>query len=228
MLEYAIRTTNLGWEEEAEGRSSAVRFLSPLSSSSAVHPRRDAREDTFNLSGFFPSAPGSPSSERYWLDDEQREPDEDAQVDDEVQATASGTRPIMPQRSLSMTALDDYAKDVISKEGNVGILSLVRIPSFLNTLLDEPISEEDEYEIRTPSSLSIDEPFDSESLHASLTLRRTSSAIFPAPPKKASSLSLFTDSPVLIAAEKAEEGSRLGFGWASAAALCSSLLGPVL
>lgn len=95
------------------------RLLSPLTS-----PRHEEREDPFSLGSFFPSRPGSPSNEPLsWLSptEEMVQEAEEEEVEVERKADVDG---IVPSRSLSLTALDDYAKEVIAKEERLGILSL--------------------------------------------------------------------------------------------------------
>lgn len=89
--------------------------LSPLTS-----PRRDLQEDPFSLTGFFPSRPGSPSAERLWLSPV-GEHDRLPEIAEDARAQVESA---VAQRSLSMNALDDYAKKVIAKEDRLGILSL--------------------------------------------------------------------------------------------------------
>lgn len=93
----------------------STRLLSPLTS-----PRHDEREDPFSLGSFFPSRPGSPSNEPLsWLSPtEETMQEEEEEV--ERKAEVGG---IVPSRSLSLTALDDYAKEVIAREEQMGILS---------------------------------------------------------------------------------------------------------
>ena len=98
--------------------------LSPLTS-----PGRELREDPFNLGSFFPSRPGSPPVEPLsWLSPteetlQEEEEEEVAQEADERKAELRGDG-VPPARSYSLTALDDYAKEVIAKEDRLGILSL--------------------------------------------------------------------------------------------------------
>lgn len=93
-------------------------LLSPLTS-----PRHDEPEDPFSLGSFFPSRPGSPSNEPLsWLSPTEETVQEvEEEVEVERRADVGG---IVPSRSLSLTALDDYAKEVIAKEESLGILSL--------------------------------------------------------------------------------------------------------
>ena len=133
MLNYARRMRQE--EQSANERAAAVRFLSPLpgitrchSSSSSLSSvgavRQPPSEDPFSLSGFFPSRPGSPTSvpvsvASAWLGDEEEELPH--------QQEEEARHRLAPQKkSLSMSALDDYAKSVIADEGRVGILSLGR------------------------------------------------------------------------------------------------------
>lgn len=231
MLDYAKRVRHDEYDHNyADCRAAAVRFLSPLpansrahsssSSSSSISPRKEG-EDPFNLSGFFPSRPGSPSfavSSSAWLEEEEVE----VPVREERSFSAGGLKP--PKKSLSMSALDDYAKSVIASEGQVGILSYV--PSFLSKLSisspasPETIDEDEEYEVRTPSTMSIDEPFDAESLHASHASRRNSASFFPS---AVPNISLFSptkeaDDPIQL--------QHLSLGWADS--LYSRLIAPVL
>lgn len=257
MLDYAKRVRRDEHDRTyADGRAAAVRFLSPLpagsrahsssslASSSSLSPRGEG-EDPFNLSGFFPSRPGSPGMtvSSAWLDEEEGEMVASPPAMEE-RRYGGGARP--PKKSLSMSALDDYARNVIASEGQVGILSFgehlffvvslsfdsvanarVRIvPSFLSKLsISSPVSketidEDEEYEVHTPSTMSIDEPFDAESLLASHTDRRNSASFSPS---TIPNISLFSptkeaDDPIQL--------QHLSLGWADS--LYSRLIAPVL
>ncbi|KLO09327.1 hypothetical protein SCHPADRAFT_931215 [Schizopora paradoxa] len=257
MLDYAKRVRRDEHDYAyADGRAAAVRFLSPLptassrshsssslsltslsasASSSSLSPRKEG-EDAFNLGGFFPSRPGSPGHavSSAWLEDEEGEvvpAPLPAREEFEERRFGGGGR-LPPKKSLSMSALDDYAKNVIASEGQVGILSFV--PSFLSKLTistpmlsKETIDEDEEYDgVRTPSTMSIDEPFDAESLLASHTDRRNSASFSPLQLQTAippANISLFSptkeaDDPIQL--------QHLSLGWADS--LYSRLIAPVL
>lgn len=125
-----------------------------INRSPLMTPKRTDVEDPFSLTGFFPSHPGSPSSAHpvAWAtgefdeDDPETQPEETGRVvsvqkhvhmaESEESGTSGGVftlrktivansgAGIVPNRSLSMGALDEYAREVIDKESHVGIMGL--------------------------------------------------------------------------------------------------------
>lgn len=279
MLDYARRVRRDEHDYAyADGRAAAVRFLSPLPhassrahsssslslmssspSSSSLNPRKEEGEDPFNLGGFFPSRPGSPglAVSSAWLEEEEGEvlppPLMPAREEVEERRFGGGGARLPPKKSLSMSALDDYAKNVIAHEGQVGILSfgefylfqlafcarklmsmsLRIVPSFLSKLSistpmlsKETIDEDEEYDVvRTPSTMSIDEPFDAESLLASHTDRRNSASFSPLQIETAIPTSYSLFSPTKEADDPLQL-QHLSLGWADS--LYSRLIAPVL
>ncbi|THH06813.1 hypothetical protein EW145_g3822 [Phellinidium pouzarii] len=143
--------------------------------------RRVISEDPFNLAGFFPSRPGSPEPVLEWA---RRSTTGEAapQVIEELAP---------PRRSLSMNALDEYARAVIAKESRFGILGLVHVPSFLKSIGESYFAETEEEE-QEPLGMTLDEPFDAETLHESMHLRRIASEQALAVHEVKPSFSLFT------------------------------------
>lgn len=89
-----------------------------------VSPRHDLRDNPFNLAGFFPSRPGSPDHPVEWA--RCPLPAVVADVDERTKENigAGWKRNAPSARSLSMNALDEYAREVIAKESKLGILGL--------------------------------------------------------------------------------------------------------
>ena len=237
--------------------------LSPLTS-----PGRDLREDPFNLGSFFPSRPGEPPVEPLsWLSpteetlQEEEEEEEVAQEAGERKAELRGDG-VPPARSYSLTALDDYAKEVIAKEDRLGILSLsesvslipidiwlaascwrsralaykysliyihfpVRIPSFFKGIISTVYDEEDEDENDvpvTPTTLTLDEPHDDETLYETLCSRRaaaSASTKFGSVPLPSTELAAAGLGAFSLFSPTAESGEG-ELGWANA--LYSSML----
>ena len=115
-------------------------------------PKRTDGEDPFSLTGFFPSHPGSPLSAHPvdWVTGESehdprlqststdprmkadafqvRGADDGSKGERAWHNTAGSSRSgVVPSRSLSMGALDEYAKEVIDKESSVGIMGLGKL-----------------------------------------------------------------------------------------------------
>ncbi|KAI5123773.1 hypothetical protein M0805_000362 [Coniferiporia weirii] len=125
-------------------------------------PRLAGRKDPFNLADFFPARPGSPEPavEWAWLG---RSWEEDAEEESSP-----------PRRAFSTTALDEYARRVVAdaESGAFGMLGL-GLPSFLR---GDSLDEEAEEELEdVPAGMTIDEPFDTETLHERMCSRRQAS-----------------------------------------------------
>ena len=104
-------------------------------------PRREDGEDPFSLAGFFPSRPGSPFVNFNWMSREYEEEIEKDDDDDDVNVLvrdrarnvrfapedSSCMRCALPatttKRRLCMSALDEYAGQVIATEDKMGILT---------------------------------------------------------------------------------------------------------
>lgn len=196
--------------------AAAAEYLSPLE---ALSPgAREEGENPFNLATFFETRPGSSNGERTWWSSESSDFVAESalyEVGDGIErvgGSGAGSsepglgprRPSGAQRSLSMSALDEYASQVISTEDKFGILSLARIPSLFSrvkaTILEENEDEDEDDEpdpedLRTPTSLNVEQPFDDESLHAALCgLRRAAYETDAVLPKEPPSFGLFSPS----------------------------------
>ncbi|KAL5518863.1 hypothetical protein ACEPAH_546 [Sanghuangporus vaninii] len=191
-----------------------------------VSPRHDIRDNPFNLADFFPSRPGSPDHPVEWA----RSPvvaEEGERTRENIDAV---WRNALSARSLSMNALDEYAREVIAKESKLGILGLARVPSFLKSIREiyfRP-TEEEEQEHQEAStnvtpfevySTAIDEPFDDDTLCETMQSRRVASSEREANafPGRVPSLGLFSPATEL-------EMEEVELGWATA--MYSKLLGP--
>ncbi|KAL5495183.1 hypothetical protein ACEPAI_645 [Sanghuangporus weigelae] len=191
-----------------------------------VSPRHDIRDNPFNLADFFPSRPGSPDHPVEWA----RSPvaaEEGERTGETIDAV---WRDALSARSLSMNALDEYAREVIAKESKLGILGLARVPSFLKSIRENyfrPTEEEEHQEGGTNISVTpfevystaIDEPFDDDTLCETMQSRRVASSEREANalPDRVPSLGLFSPATGL-------EMGEVELGWATA--LYSKLLGP--
>lgn len=103
---------HLALDSEVAAQSHHV-VLPPL-----VSPRHDITEDPFNLAGFFPSRPHSPEHAVEWA---WRSPVEEITEEEEKMDDMEG---LIMTRSLSLNALDEYAREVIANESKLGILGL--------------------------------------------------------------------------------------------------------
>ncbi|KAL5534162.1 hypothetical protein ACEPAG_623 [Sanghuangporus baumii] len=189
-----------------------------------VSPRHDIRDNPFNLADFFPSHPGSPDHPVEWA----RSPvaaEEGERTRDNIDAE---WRNALLARSLSMNALDEYAREVIANESKLGILGLARVPSFLKSIREvysRPTEEEEHQEASTNAtpfevySTAIDEPFDDDTLCETMQSRRVASSEREANalPDRVPSLGLFSPATEL-------DMEEVELGWATA--LYSKLLGP--
>ncbi|OCB85677.1 hypothetical protein A7U60_g7328 [Sanghuangporus baumii] len=193
-----------------------------------VSPRHDIRDNPFNLADFFPSRPGSPDHHPVeWA----RSPvaaEEGERTGENIDAE---WRNALSARSLSMNALDEYAREVIAKESKLGILGLARVPSsFLKSIRENyfrPTKEEEEEHQEASTnvtplevySTAIDEPFDDDTLCETMQSRRVAFSEREANtlPDRVPSIGLFSP-----ATELEMEEVELG----CATAMYSKLLGP--
>ncbi|KAH8120445.1 hypothetical protein DFH11DRAFT_1560068, partial [Phellopilus nigrolimitatus] len=146
----------------------------------------------------------------------------EVEVEEEEEEDEGSAGALLPLRSLSMNALDEYAREVIAKESKFGILGLVRVPSFFKSIGESYFDEAEEDALEasrpvafgaSPACLTIDEPFDAETLRESMLLRRVASerelSHAAPPPERAPSVGRLGLFAPTVDAREAE------VGWAS-------------